>query len=104
MKMVALWDIAQCSLVDVGGCFRDAYCLHHQGDEISSHFRNVDILQRHYTALYPRRLPSSSHLIEKSIPVLISSSHPLMELPNGHFFQNFSIDMLSVFIISPILA
>jgi hypothetical protein len=31
--MIAFWDIARCSLVVVDQNFRDAYCLHHQGDE-----------------------------------------------------------------------
>jgi hypothetical protein len=31
MKMIALWDIVLCSLVEVDQCFRGAYCLHHQG-------------------------------------------------------------------------
>jgi hypothetical protein len=25
------WDTAPCILVEVDRCFRDAYCLHHQG-------------------------------------------------------------------------
>jgi hypothetical protein len=32
MKMIALWDVAPCSLVEVDRCSRGAYCLHHQGD------------------------------------------------------------------------
>jgi hypothetical protein len=32
IKMIALWDIAPCSLVEVYRRFRDAYCLHNQGD------------------------------------------------------------------------
>jgi hypothetical protein len=31
--MTILWDVVVCSLVDIDGCFRGAYCLHHQGDE-----------------------------------------------------------------------
>jgi len=32
MKMTAFWDIAPRSLVEVDRRFRDAQCLHHQGD------------------------------------------------------------------------
>jgi hypothetical protein len=28
-----LWDLAPCSLVETGQCFRGAYCLHDQDDE-----------------------------------------------------------------------
>jgi hypothetical protein len=31
--MAAFWDRASCSVGEVNRCFRDAYCLHHQGDE-----------------------------------------------------------------------
>jgi hypothetical protein len=31
-KMMAFWDIAPCSLVEVDQHFRGVYCLHHQGD------------------------------------------------------------------------
>jgi hypothetical protein len=33
IKMVAVWDIAPCSLVEVDQRFGGVYCLHHQGDE-----------------------------------------------------------------------
>jgi hypothetical protein len=33
VKIRAFLDIAPCSLVGVGRRFRDAYCLHYQGDE-----------------------------------------------------------------------
>jgi hypothetical protein len=33
MKMTAFSDIAKCSLIEVDGRFRDAYCLLYQGDE-----------------------------------------------------------------------
>jgi hypothetical protein len=32
MKMIAFWDIAPCSPVEVDQRFRGVYCLHHQGD------------------------------------------------------------------------
>jgi hypothetical protein len=30
MKMTVFWDVAPCNLVEIGGRFRGAYCLHHQ--------------------------------------------------------------------------
>jgi hypothetical protein len=30
--MIAFWDIASGTLVEVDGRFREAYCLHHPGD------------------------------------------------------------------------
>jgi hypothetical protein len=59
MKTI-FWHIAWRSVVQVGRRFRDAYCLHNQGDESSMHLWNVDILQRDHTALYARRLSSYS--------------------------------------------
>jgi hypothetical protein len=43
MKMIAFWDMAPCSLVEVDGRFRGAYCLRHRGGAI-------------ITASYSRRL------------------------------------------------
>jgi hypothetical protein len=37
MKMAVFWDVAPCSLVDIGRRFRGAYCLHHQGDYTAQH-------------------------------------------------------------------
>jgi hypothetical protein len=34
LKMVAFWNIAPCSLVEVDWRFRSAYCCYHQGDEL----------------------------------------------------------------------
>jgi hypothetical protein len=34
-NMTVFWDVALCSLVEINRRFRDAYCLHHQGDEAS---------------------------------------------------------------------
>jgi hypothetical protein len=31
-KMAVFWVVASCCLVEVYRRFRDAYCLHHQGD------------------------------------------------------------------------
>jgi hypothetical protein len=33
--MAIFWDVAPCSLVDTDPCFRDAKCLHHQGDRVT---------------------------------------------------------------------
>jgi hypothetical protein len=87
MKMTAFWDIAPCSLAEVYRCFRDAYCLHHQGyrphngglrisetsvycNETTRRYalmmealRTYDsLLQSDYMALYFRRLLSSYSL------------------------------------------
>jgi hypothetical protein len=32
MKMIAFWDIVQCSLTVVDQRLRGVYCLHHQGN------------------------------------------------------------------------
>jgi hypothetical protein len=47
MEMIALWDMAPCSLVVVD---RSAYYIRHQGD-----FPETSVYT-HYTAQYPRRL------------------------------------------------
>jgi hypothetical protein len=58
--MAVFWDIAPCSIVEIGRRFRGVYCLHHQGDDgDGTHLWNVSIFQRDYTALYPRILSSS---------------------------------------------
>jgi hypothetical protein len=58
--MIALWEKAPCSLVEICRRFRDAYFLHHQGDNGGdTHHWNVGLLQLDYAALYPRRLSSS---------------------------------------------
>jgi hypothetical protein len=36
MQMAVFWVVAPCSLVQVYRRFRDACCLHHQGDHLSS--------------------------------------------------------------------
>jgi hypothetical protein len=61
MKTAAFWDRAPCRLVEVNRRFRSAYCLYHKDDEDggSMHLRNVGLLQRDYTALYPRNVSSS---------------------------------------------
>jgi hypothetical protein len=36
VKITAFWDVAPCSVVEIGRRFKGAYCLHHQGDDGSS--------------------------------------------------------------------
>jgi hypothetical protein len=59
----AFWDTAPCSFVEISRRFRGVYCLYRQDDESydegSTHFWNVGLLLRDYTALYPIRLSSS---------------------------------------------
>jgi hypothetical protein len=31
MKMTVFWNVAPCSLVEIGSRFKGAYCLHYQG-------------------------------------------------------------------------
>jgi hypothetical protein len=33
VKMIVLWNIAMCSMVETDGRFRDAYCLHNRPDD-----------------------------------------------------------------------
>jgi hypothetical protein len=50
MKMVAFWDVASCSLVDVYRRFRGDYYFHHFPDDGGSkHLRNVGKCLPHYT-------------------------------------------------------
>jgi hypothetical protein len=92
MFRVVFWDILPCKMI-VDLRFRGAYCLHHpwwsQKTTLnircnclyhqvncpdytrSTHLWNVGLLLWDYTALYPRRLPSSSHsLLTKTSPYL----------------------------------
>jgi hypothetical protein len=47
MKIVALWDIAPCSVIEVDRRFRGAYCLHCRFDVGgSTHLRNIGLLQQ----------------------------------------------------------
>jgi hypothetical protein len=54
MKTAAVWN-AYCSLVEVDRRFAVAYYLLQDDDEGSTHLRHVNLLQRDYTALHPRR-------------------------------------------------
>jgi hypothetical protein len=60
MKMLAFWDIVQCSLIEVERRLKGAYFLHRQSvdDGDSKHLCNVGHCIRDYIAQYPRRLPS----------------------------------------------
>jgi hypothetical protein len=40
-KMVVFWGLSPCSLVEVNRRFRCAYCLHDQGDEVSTNFYKI---------------------------------------------------------------
>jgi hypothetical protein len=66
LRMAVFWDVVLCSLLDVDRCFREAYCLHHQGDEseidmmmeaVSSSETQVNIHQ-----ITPCNIPEDSHL------------------------------------------
>jgi hypothetical protein len=39
--MSIFFNIAVCSLVEVGQCFKGACCLHHQGDELTMEAVNI---------------------------------------------------------------
>jgi hypothetical protein len=52
-----LWVVAPCSMVEVCQRFRGPCCLHHQGDR--KDLWNVGKLLSDYTALQPRRQPST---------------------------------------------
>jgi hypothetical protein len=71
LKMTTFCDTKSCSLI--GLRFKGAYCLHNQGDDGgNTHFRNVGLLQRDYTAVYIRMLSSSySPPWEHEMPVFI---------------------------------
>jgi hypothetical protein len=51
MKMTVFWDVAPCSLVEMYRRIRDAYCLHHQGNELFSLYQTTR-----------RNFPEDSHL------------------------------------------
>jgi hypothetical protein len=72
LKVAVLWVVAPGSLVEFYRLFRGAYCLHRQGNDHgdtlrpndggSMYLRNVCKLVPDYTALQPRRQPSSHSL------------------------------------------
>jgi hypothetical protein len=41
VKMVVFLDVASCSLLDIDRRFREAYCLHHQGDHFTRRRENL---------------------------------------------------------------
>jgi hypothetical protein len=57
MKMAAFLDVELCSLIEADQHFRNAYCLHHQGNSYIA--SNIGLLHRDYMAIYPRQLSSS---------------------------------------------
>jgi hypothetical protein len=60
LKMAVFWVVAPCSLVEAEQRFKGTCCLHHQGyDGGSKDLWNVGKLLPDYTALQPRRQPSS---------------------------------------------
>jgi hypothetical protein len=67
MKKISFWDIVPCRLVVVDRRFKGVYCLLCQGDLPdnggSTHLRNVGLLQRDYSAQYPRRLSSPENIL-----------------------------------------
>jgi hypothetical protein len=64
MKMAVFWFVALCSLIEVFQHFRGPCSLHHHhpDDGGSKDLRNVGKLLPDYTALQPRRQPSSCSL------------------------------------------
>jgi hypothetical protein len=54
MKMTAFWDRVLCSVFEV-----DQYFIHCPDEEVVFTSEASGLLQQDYTALYPRRLPSS---------------------------------------------
>jgi hypothetical protein len=63
------WDIAQCNLAAVYWRFGGAYRLHYQSDDGgTTYFWNVGLLQRDYTALYPRKLSSGLGQTPVAVP------------------------------------
>jgi hypothetical protein len=55
-----VWDMAQCSLVELDKRFRGAYCLHHQGDQSRSMI--VNSRQRLEDITFQRKCDISSIL------------------------------------------
>jgi hypothetical protein len=53
VKTIVFWNVAPCSLVEVYRLFKDACCLHHQGDRPLQHLWNVGKLLSDYTAQDP---------------------------------------------------
>jgi hypothetical protein len=77
MKMAGLSDIVSCILVEVHRRFEGAYCLYQYTDiGGSTKFWNVVLIQD-YTAIYPRKLSSST----KSVAPEPAGSWPYLQQP-----------------------
>jgi hypothetical protein len=67
LKMTIFWDAAPFSLIQIDGCFRCAYCIHHQDsspdDGGREHFLNIGQFLPDYMAQHPRRQSSSYSLL-----------------------------------------
>jgi hypothetical protein len=66
------WVVAPCNQVEVYQRFRGPCCLHRTDDGCSKDFWNVGKLLPDYTALQPRRLPSTGFCFHKSPPLTLS--------------------------------
>jgi hypothetical protein len=62
MKMTVFWDMAPWSLVQVDWRFRDAYYLHHHGDEMIIVAARVSQNSVHICRSTQRYIPESCHL------------------------------------------
>jgi hypothetical protein len=65
--MAVLWDVAECSLVDIDRRFRGAYCRHHQDEAVSFSEMSVNI---HQTTR--GNIPEDSHLQFYSPAIIIT--------------------------------
>lgn len=54
-----LWDVAPCSLTEIGRCYRGAYCFNHQGDDPDDRDWYIGQYVTHYTAQHRREQASS---------------------------------------------
>jgi hypothetical protein len=69
MKMAVFWVVVSCSLVEVYRSFRDACCLHHQGNEaLMMEAASIsETLVNFYQTI--RHNPEDSHLHDCSVCV-----------------------------------
>jgi hypothetical protein len=85
VKMRVFWDIVPCSL-GVRRRFRGAYCHqhYHRDDAGITHLWSVSLLQRDYTALYPRTLSSSTLSLHKTDLTRIQCHEHLQNNPTRY--------------------